>query len=80
MLMPARVVATFTDEHKRSVLAKASGMEFRNSVSESRRTLVHQGRIAANEIDAHGLSRFVDCACQLHRIAGWRLPKSSKQA
>jgi hypothetical protein len=34
MLMPARVVAAFTEEQSRLVEANASGIEFRNSVSE----------------------------------------------
>ncbi len=70
MLMPARVVATLTEEHKRFVADK----RFRNRVEKlSLRVggaFVNQRGIAANEIDADRARRFVDRARQLDRIAG----------
>ena len=69
MLMPARVVATLTEEHKRSVEASASGIELRNLRLRIGRALVYKRRIAADEINANVARCSVDGLRELNRVA-----------
>ncbi len=52
MLMPALVEPTFTEEHTRSVTARASGMAAMSLLVPVGHALLHQGGEAADEVDA----------------------------
>ena len=74
MLIPARVVATLTDEHSRTVVASASGTESRKSLFGARHPFVHERRVTADEIHADDARRVVNRARASTRIVG-RAPR-----
>ena len=68
MLMPARVEATLTEAHTRSVVASASGMASISARSPAGHALLDQGREPADEVHVHLASGGVQRARKLDHL------------